>query len=334
MDRIRVVALPLVLCLLAAPAAEARAPADPLAEPDLVIASHGRQLSAAEVRAADVTDSPVGRATIDQLAAEPDFAWLRRRPSRVLRFGEHEIVADAATALSVFSGRNRAGLLVYEVVPAARPAPVSAQAGYAGPPDGSSAWVYNTSGYFSSTYNNWRRNIAWTIMAAWNYRLCSTCTAYQYFRIYGSIQGGTIAGADSKWRRLWLEFDSTDGWGGAPADFEFGEPAESVPGPNHVEITVGFANGVTIQLGAPPLTASGSHSTNYQGKISIPDEYWYPVLRDKIGSGGVGYCRLNAWNHTRKISTRQGIRQAVNAQLGGWHILYGMQLSYKGCPGV
>lgn len=91
---------------------------------------------------------------------------------------------------------------------------------------------------------------------------------------------------------------------------------------------------MSVNLGAPPLSAGGGTNTSYSGKMSIPTEYWHPVIRSEADSGGVSYCRVNEWNGTKKIATRAGIRQAVNAALGSWHILFGMQRSYNGCPSV
>ena len=279
-----------------------------------------------------MTDQEDGRTLLTRLALAPDTAWVAQRPTRLFRFGDQLVAVGAATPLTVFTGVNASGKVTYNVYPIAQPVASAAQAGFAGPPDGNPAWVYNTSDFFSNTYNQWQRNIGWTIMAAWNYRLCSTCTPYQYFRIYGKIQGGTITGQNSTWRRLWLEFAASDTWGGSPTNFEFGQPEETVNGPSSPRITVGFGTGFNVTLGAAPLMATGGTDTSFFGEMSIPDEYWYPVLRCHFGSGGVGYCRLAAWNGTRKLSTRQALRQNVNAQLGYWTILYGMQQSYNGCP--
>lgn len=105
-----------------------------------------------------------------------------------------------------------------------------------------------------------------------------------------------------------------------------------VDGPNTVEITVGFSNSANVSLGIPPLTVGGGTNNSYTGKMSIPTEYWHPVVRSEVSSGGVGYCRKAEWNGVKKIATRVGIRQNVNATLGGWNILFGMQQSFNGCP--
>jgi hypothetical protein len=331
MGMIRAASLLAVAALLMAPASAAMAASVDTTGDDLTIVSGRRALSSDEVRQSDVTDQPAGQAILIRLAGDPDTAWVTQRPARTFVFGGQEVAVGAATPLAVFTGLNAAGKQTYEVYPIAAPIATTARAGFEGPPDGSSAWVYNASNFFSNTYNNWQRNIAWTIMAAWNYKLCSSCTAYQYFRIYGQIQGGTLTGQNSTWRRLWLEFDSHWDYG-SPANFEFGQPEETVFGPNNVTITVGFGNSLSVTLGKAPLTATGGVNTTYSGTMSVPTEYWYPVLRSKVASGGVGYCRVYDWNGTRKIATRQAVRQAVNAQLGSWGIAYGMQQSYNGCP--
>lgn len=319
-----------VLCALALAAVAtptAAGGASGASEPNLGIVSGRQQISEDDVRGADITGSAAGR---DVLESFSDSININARPYRVFAFGDQRTVVDAATTLTVFQGRNDVGELVYEVVPVARPTTYSARAGYAVPP--TSAWVYNADGSFGNTYNNWKRTGFWTIMAAWNYKACSTCTAYQYFRMYAQMQAATVTGQDSKWRRAWVELDNNGGWGGSPYEFEFGQPDETVNGPNSVEITVGFGSSLSVNLGAPPLTAGGGTNTSYSGKMSIPTEYWHPVVRAEIASGGVNYCRVTEWNGVKKIATRVGIRQAVNATMGGWNILFGMQLSYNGCP--
>lgn len=321
-------ALLCAIALLIVPATSAAgADGDEISAADVVIVSEKTQLSAADVRAADVTDGPAGRNILESFADSLD---VNARPYRVYVFGDQQTVVDAATSLSVFSGRNASGDRVYEVVPFAKPTTLSARAGYAVPP--TSAWVYNADGSFGNTYNNWKRTGFWTIMAAWNWKPCSTCTAHQYFRMYAQMQAATVTGQNSPWRRAWIELDNNGSWGGSPYEFELGEPEETVNGQQSVEITVGFGSSLNVTLGAAPLTAGGGTNTSYSGKMSIPTEYWHPVIRSEIASGGVSYCRVSEWNGVKKIATRVGIRQAVNAQLGGWNILFGMQRSYSGCP--
>ncbi len=316
----------IALLIVPVPPSAAAADGDKISEADLVIVSEARQLAAADVRASDVTDSPVGLSVLESFADSLD---VNARPYRVYVFGEQQTVVDAATSLSVFTGRNAFGEQVYEVVPFARPTTFSARAGYAVPP--TSAWVYNTDGSFGNTYNNWKRTGFYTIMAAWNWKPCSTCTAHQYFRMYAQMQAATLTGQDSPWRRAWIELDNNGSWGGSPHEFELGEPEETVNGPQSIEITVGFGSNLNVTLGAAPLTAGGGTNTSYSGKMSIPTETWQPVIRTEIASGGVNYCRVDEWNGVKKVATRVGIRQAVNAQLGGWNILFGMQRSYNGC---
>lgn len=328
MRRAIVVALVCAVILSSIPLTSvAAADLDDNTEEALTIVSDKHQLSADQVRASDITDTEAGRNALAEFA---DDLGTDGRPFRVYAFGKQQTVVDASTKVSVFAGRNAVGEEVFEVVPFARPAPLSARAGLAVPP--TSAWVYNTDGGFGNTYNNWKRTGFWTIMAAWNWKACSSCTANQYFRMYATMQAATVTGKNSPWRRAWVELDNNGGWGGSPFEFELGQPDETVPGPQSVEITVGFGSNINVTLGAAPLTGGGGVNSSYQGKMSIPTEYWHPVIRSEIASGGVNYCRVNEWNGTKKIATRVGIRQAVNAQLGGWNILFGMQRSYNGCP--
>lgn len=296
---------------------------------DLTIVSRLSQLSAAEVRAADITDRPAGQSILQSMVGDKDTVDVTRRPHRVYVFGDQETVIDTATPLAVYTGLNAAGKLVYQVTPIARPTHFSARAGYAVPPN--SAWVYNTDGGFTNTYNNWKRTIFWTINAAWGWRACPTCTKHTYWRMYGHMQAATLTGYDERWRRAWLEFDNQGNWGGSPTEVEFGEPDGKIDGKT-VEVTIGFGTNFSVALGQAPAVATGGYTSSYSGKLDVPLEWWHPVHRAEIASGGVQYCRDADVNTTKKITTRQGLRQNQHASLGGWNILYGMQHSKSACP--
>lgn len=336
------VALLLVSLTPAAAVAASESPGPP----DASIASGRRQLTAAEVRGFDVTELPAGRAILRELADDPDSVDVDRRPQRVFIFGERRLVIDAATRLSVWSGLDEAGRHVYELAPLAAPMNMSARAGYAVPP--TKAWVYNTDGGFTDIFraylcspapcgqkDAWKRTVIWTINAAWNYKACSSCTARQYFRIYGHMQAAVITGVSFPYARAWLEFDNNGGWAGSPSDFEFHKPNEGRAGPNDRDLTIGFGTNIEVRLGEAPFVVGGGTSSKYEGTIRGSSEWWHPVVRAEVASGGVQYCRYaGAWGTVRKIATRVGIEQAVNAKLGGWNILFGMANKTDRCPPV
>jgi hypothetical protein len=297
------------------------------------IVSGGRQLSAAQVRARDITSTSRGRDAL-AAAARDGSLDLERRPLRVFRFRGQRVIVDAKSPLVVRVGRNSAGAKVFDVVPAALPVRAAAGAGYVVPPD--NAWAYNTDGAFVTTLGTWKQSVFWTINVAWNYKACSSCTPHQYFRIYGKLQAATLTGAnaDQGFRRAWLEFDNTGAWGGSPAAFEVGEPEESYSGIDGINFTVGFGVGFSAGLGLPPYTLGGRTDASFSGSMTRHNENWHPVVRTELASGGVQWCRydLPEFTGSKVIVTRVGIRQAVNAALGGWYILKGMEDFTSRCP--
>ncbi|HUG46807.1 MAG TPA: hypothetical protein VMP67_00160 [Candidatus Limnocylindria bacterium] len=317
--------------------------------PDNSIVSGRRTLSPGELRAVDVTDLPAGKERLRALAAEGGSAVdLRRRLLRVYDFGNREVVVDAAARLTVHRGLDAAGNVAWEIEPLAQPLPVAARAGYVVPPR--SAWVYNSDGAFTDifkattcqlfvncwTRDAWRRDVIWTINAAWNYRCTGRSGQCQYFRIYGQMRAQAITGAKFPYNRAWLEFESNGQWAGSPSDsYEFHQPEVSIAGPHDATITVGFGTTFDVELGEAPLVISGGSSTKYEGSLSVSTEWWHPVSRPAVGSGGVQYCRYAApWEAVRKVTTRVGIMQNRNAQLGGWHILFGMANKNDKCPSI
>ncbi len=293
-----------------------------------------RVLTQDEVKAADISGSEDANAALRVAAEGDDGLQLERRTYRVFAFGDQRVVVDAKTALTVWTGMNSQGQFVYEAAPFAKPMSVASQPGYVVPP--SSAWVYNTDGSIANTVGTWKRTIFWTINAAWNYKACSSCTAYQYFRMFGKMQAATITGATSSqgFKRAWLEFDNNGVWGGSPTEFEFGEPEQSYPGTANQVTTYGFSDTFTVTLGEPPASVGGTHNETYGGSMTRSTENWHPVVRAETASGGVQWCRYEAaeFTGTKVIAARVSIRQAVNAQLGGWNILYGMQDFTSSCP--
>ena len=69
--------------------------------------------------------------------------------------------------------------------------------------------------------------------------------------------------------------------------------------------------------------------------MSSSSENWFPVQRTEVASGGVMWCYFNIFSEyggTKAIATQVGLRQAVNASLGGWSILKGMRDDNYNCP--
>jgi hypothetical protein len=297
---------------------------------DVAIVGGARQLSTAEVRGADITDTERGRSVL----REETSLDVNRRPHRVFAFGAQTVVIDTKSTMTVTEGLTRAGERVYDIVPQARPMPVAASPGYAVPP--AAAWDYNTSGGFTTTLGTWKRTILWIIDVAWNWRACGGCQAHQYWRIYGKFQAATLTGArsDQGFKRAWLEFDNTGAWGGSPWEFELSQPEESVAGVANQTRSVGFSTNFDLDLGIPPFSFGGGADHTYGGSMTRSSENWHPVIRTEVASGGVQWCRFDAaeFTGTKTISTRVGLRQAVNAQLGAWNILYGMQDVTNSCP--
>lgn len=308
--------------------------ATPEAAPDLVIVSGARQLSNAEIRAFDVTGTTAATTAIDTARARGEGIAKRGASYRVFVFGDQQLIVDASTPITVREGRNAAGQLVYDVVPMAYPSGAAARAGYAVPP--SSAWRYNNDGYINNTTGTWNREIWWTITKANDYKACSTCTAYDYWRIHGKMRAATLtgSGANDGFKRAWLEFDRQNtGWS-TPTGFESAQPQESYAGVANQTTTYGFGTTFTFNLGAPPLTAGGSSETTYGGSMTKSTENWHPVIRSEIGSGGVQWCRYESpeFTGTKIISTRVSARISSTGTMGGWAILYGMAESYSSCP--
>jgi hypothetical protein len=299
--------------------------------PDTSIVSAGRQLTPAEVRGFDITDSKAGAKA---LADAADSLDINRRPYRAFDFAGQQVVIDAKTPITVAVGLNAAGDKVYEVAPTAVPIGLAAQPGYAVPP--ASAWSYNTDGGFTTILGTWKQTVFWIIDVAWNWKPCGSCTAHQYFRIYGKMQAAVLTGSnpDEGYRRAWIEFDNNGAWGGSPYEFELPEPTEAHRGTDGITRTFGFGNNYDISFNVAPVTLGGGSNYTYGGSVTRYIEYWWPVVRSEIASGGVQYCRYDQKEFLgpKVIATQVGIRQAINAQLGGWNILKGMEQSTSRCP--
>lgn len=302
-------------------------------EPDLEIVSDPRVLTKNEVREADITDSNLGAAALDAARDRPDGIDVDRRAHRVYRFGDQQIIIDAATPLLVISGKNAAGEEVHDVRPAAMPAPVSAQAGYAVPPN--SAWNYNNDGDLQQSVGTWYREMWWTINHANNYKACTTCPAYDYWRMYGKMRASSVTGSASweGFKRAWLEFDRFNEWQ-SPGSYEPAQPEESYAGVANQTVTIGFKAGITIPLGPSPKGPSGTLELSYTGSMTRSTENWHPVIRTEIGSGGVQWCYYSGteFTGTKLVTTRVGARTTSTGTGIGWYILMGQQDFYSYCP--
>lgn len=330
--RTKVGAATLLIMSLVAPSVAAADESQPA--PDLTIVSSARELSTEEVRGHDITDTDAGANALST-ASEDGSIDVNRRPYRAFDFAGQLVIIDAKTPLVVREGRNQAGEHVYDVIPFAKPVGVAARPGYAIPP--SSAWSYNTDGSSVTYLGTWKQTYFYTITVAWNYKTCSTCTAYTYWRMSGKFIAAVLTGSnpDEGFRKAWIEFDNNGGWGGSPVEFEPPTPEESYAGVNNQTKTWGYGSTFNVNLGIPPLTAGGSANNTYGGSMSSSSENWHPVVRSEVASGGVMWCYYNFFSEfggTKAIAARVGLRQAVNAALGGWYILKGMRDDNYNCP--
>lgn len=302
--------------------------------PDLTIVSAARQLSTDEVRTHDITDTDAGAEAI-QAASEDGSINVNRRPYRVFDFEGQRVVIDAKTPVTATVGLNDAGEVVYDVVPFAKPVPAGARPGYAIPP--SSAWTYNTDGSSVTFLGTWKQSMFYTMTVAWGYKTCSSCTAYTYWRMSGKLIAAVLTGSnpDQGFRKAWIEFDNNGGWGGSPVEFEPPTPEESYAGVTNQTKSWGYGSSFNVNLGIAPLTAGGSANNTYGGSMSSSSENWHPVVRTEVGSGGTMWCYYNFFSEfggTKAIATRVGLRQNLNAALGGWYILKGMRDDNYNCP--
>jgi hypothetical protein len=312
-----------------APGTSAQAAA---AAPDLVIVSGAQSLTPAQVRGHDITTTAVGKAALAKERVSAGGLNVDRRPVRVFQFGDQQWVVPATTAMTVVRGRNKAGKEVFAVAPRAGAAAVIGRAGFVSPP--TSAFKYNNDSSFATTVGTWTRTVWWTLVFANNWRACSTCTAYDHWRIYGRMQAAALTGSTSSegFKRAWLEFDRTSS--PSAIEFEPNKPVESYGGNGTQTTTIGFSSGATVTLGAPPVTASATADNSYTGSITKNTENWHPVVRSEAGSGGVQWCRYESaeFTGTKYITTRVNVRHSSTAGGPSWNILTGQQDFTSSCP--
>lgn len=294
-----------------------------------------RWLSAEELASADISSMQLGSRLINDAQSSEKSV----KPLRAFSFGDTSVVVSAATKIQVLETKDAAGNLDYEVIPLAHGIAISGSAGYLSPPN--TAFKYNNEGQFTSISGTWIRKVWWLLQNANNYT-CSGCTTYDYWRVFGRIQGSTETGSSSwdGYKRLWIEFDRTSTT--AAVEFEPVVPNESFAGNGNTSTTIGFGASADISLGMAPITAGGGIDYSYSGTIIKSTENWHPVVRAESSSGGVQWCYYvasnwftgdpNEFTGTRFLTTRVSVRHAASAPGPTWAILHGMQESYSNCP--
>jgi len=301
---------------------------------DTEIHASRRKLSRHEIAAADVTNTEFGRDTLERIRETDGAINVDAGVYRVFLFGnQHDLVADASASFDVYEGKNTEGQTVYEVVSIGKADPVPMQAGYAVPPK--SAFVYRNDGALSEDVKTWHRDWWWTVNKADNWKACSTCTPYDYYRYYTKMRAQVLqqyAGDPTAgYQRAWIETDRENtGWGsGCCTEFEPDQPVESYSGEPNVTVTVGFGTTYDFNIGIPPyVSAGGSVSTSYGGSMTASTENWHPVARSEPGSGGVQWCRYtpnSEFTGTKLISARVSVRVDAGAAYGGFRTLRGME---------
>lgn len=300
--------------------------------PDLTIVTGARVLDEHQVRAHDVTNTAAGQRALAEERSREGGVDVDRRVYRVFEFGEQQWVLPATAQVTVVEGLNAAGEQVFDVAPQAQAAAVTGHAGFASPP--TSAFKYNNNSSFATTVGTWKRTVWWTIMKADNWRACSTCTVYDYWRMYGRMQAASLTGASAYegFKRAWLDFDRTSST--SAIEFEPNMPLESYGGTGTTTTTIGFSTSATISLGAPPVTASLTADNSYTGSIVKSTENWHPVVRSEAGSGGVQWCRYESaeFTGTKYMTTRVNVRHGSTAAGPSWNINTGQQDYTSSCP--
>lgn len=288
-----------------------------------------RLLSDSEIMSADISSSAEGSKVLEEATNDN----LNKTPLTVYKFGEDISIVNTTTKIRVALVSYADSRLEYEVQPIVDGSSALVTAGFVSPPVG--AFVHHSDGFFTTIKDDWIRKTWWNLVKANNYT-CSNCGTYDYWRIYGKVQGSTDAGSNS-WRgykRLWIEFDRTST--NPVYEFEPSMPKESIAGASNSSQTIGFGASLNFPLGAPPVGASGTFDYSYSGTIYKSTENWHPVVRSESGSGGVQWCYYTApgseFTGTRYLVTRVSVRQAPIASAPKWAILTGMSDSTVDCP--
>jgi hypothetical protein len=328
------------------PAPDTVPPAFPYLQPSDIIrdqAMIGAQhlLPAARIAAADITATDFGQYTLNRIRLTPESIDLNSGVFRVFLFGnQHIFITEASNPFSVYVGQNAGGQPVYNVATFDNVEAVPSSSGYIVPPK--SAFNVKNSGSNSETVGTWQRDWWWEVDKANDYKDCPSCTAYDYYRYYAKVRGGVLqehAGdPNAGYKRLWIEIDRLNtGWTTTGmVEFESAEPEESVAGPNNVDVTVGFGTTYSVNIGVGPIGAGAASSSSYGGTMHLSTEWWHPIIRSELGSGGVQWCRYQSaeFGGTKSIAARTSIRVGATASYGGYQTLRGMQDFTSSCPAV
>lgn len=157
------------------------------------IVSEATWLSPQQISAGDISSTKAGQSAIRAAGGGSEGA----SPLRAYRFGDTTAVVSSAVKMTVRSGRDANGRRIAEVYPVAQGVPLGDAAGFVVPPN--SAFKYNNENQFTTTSGTWIRKIWWQLQYANNYT-CSGCGTYDYWRIYGRIQGSTETGTNGEQR--------------------------------------------------------------------------------------------------------------------------------------
>lgn len=312
-------------------AAPAQAGSDRAGGYDNHVVAQKQELTRSEIRAADITNTERGQQELR--AAEESGIEVNGRSMRVYEFGDVRYVLPVSTQFRVVRGVNAEGRSAVEAVPTALPREVSAEPGYYVP--AASAFTYNNNSSFSETVGTWRRNIWWTLTKANDNRACSTCTPYDYWRLHTKGQYGVLTGSSASegFKRGWIEHSRKSGWS-TPVSFEPSQPAESRGTGAATSVSWGFGTNFSVNLGVPPVTASGGYDTTYGGTLNKNTENFHPIIRSVIGNGGSQWCRYESaeFTGTKMITARTSARISATGTMAGWDILRGMSDTTTNCP--
>ncbi|NYI99596.1 hypothetical protein HNR19_000295 [Nocardioides thalensis] len=324
-------ALCLGLIMSAAPAHAEEDPENPIEEVlDDILVIVTRVLSAAEVLALDVTDSLLGQEALAEAAASGMDVY--SVPHSVYEYDGATLVAPTGAEVRAFDGENAAGETVSTLAVVAAEGAEPTDPGLAVPPK--SAFGYNNSGNWQYTTDDWIRKGWWNITTA-RWRPNTSSAWKRYTRFTNKTNGGLLDTSGSGFRRLWAEVDRTSS--GSYSEFEPPTPASGIAGAADTTTTIGYSAGVSITLGAPPIAVSGSADTSYTGSVTSSTQWWHPVNRAEVGSGGVQWCHYPSSGYqqaNKVIAGRVSLSRADNATAPGWTILHGMSASNSNCPDV
>jgi hypothetical protein len=304
-----------------------------------------RPLSAVELRRAEITGTAAARAVVSRAAKRADLA---PRQLKVYRLGEHTVVVSNNVRVVASVTTSPSSDPSYKVGAVVKPRNRIVRAGQderqsrlgsitqlAATSVSASAFRYDSDGYFRDDVNTWYRETWWKITHAWSWRACSTCAKRDYYRLYGKMRAAakTGAGPSDGYKRAWMEMALVPN--STPLrSFEANTPESSIAGKANQTTTVGYGGSVTVNLGAPPVSGSGTLDYSYTGAMTRSTENWHPIIRSQVGSGGVQWCRYESaeYTGTRTMTARVGYSVAEYAVAPGWKFLTGQTDTTDRCP--